>query len=136
MAYVRKHKRKSGTYYELVESYRDDEGKTHKRSLQWLGTNPEPPPDPVELSGLHFGVLATQFMDGTLTPTDVFDLLERIGKKPTPLPELEAVGISFNFQKKLLTLTLYPKQSKSTPPKRAPRAKKPGASKKQKPAHD
>ena len=130
MVYRRTHRRGDRVYYEFLESYRDEDGRVQKRKVQWLGKDPTPPPEPVQLSGLHFGVLAAQLMDGTLTPTDVFDLLERIGKKPVPLPDLEAVGIRFDFVKKTLQLYWYPKTSASKDPQRAPRAKKSGASRK------
>jgi len=130
MAFVREHRRGDLVYYELVEGYRDSQGRVKQRRVKWYGKDPTPPPEPVQLSGLHFGVLAAQLIDGSLTPTDVFDLLERIGKKPVPLPDLEAVGIRFDFVKKTLQLYWYPKTSASKDPQRAPRAKKSGASRK------
>ena len=110
-------------YYELVESYRDEEGRGHTRVLKYLGKNKTPPPDPIELSGVHFGVLAFQLMEGTLTPEGVFDLLDTIGKKPASVPELEAIGIRFDFEGKKLSLHFYPRSPRKGRPS-APRVGK------------
>lgn len=135
MAFVRTLRRGKHVYYDLVESFRDEQGRVQKRVLQWLGKNPVPPPEPVELSALHFGTLAAQLMDGTLTSKDVFDLLDQIGKNPVPLPQLEGIGIRFDLDQKKLWLYLYRKDSPSPGPRPAPRAKKPGRSRKRAPAH-
>lgn len=129
MAFLKKHRRGKVVYYELVEGYRDEEGKVRHRHLKWYGQSKTPPPEPVAVTPIDFGVLAFKMMDGSLTPQDVFDLLEKIGKKPAPLPELEAVGVRFDFFEKTLHVWLYPKGSASKRPPRAPRAAKRGASK-------
>lgn len=141
-------KRNRGHHHvHLATSFWDKHTKKPRKKTEHIGTitpqgvfRPKGTPrkktgsaEPIELSGLHFGVLATQLMDGTLSPNDVMELLDQIGKKPVPLPDLEAVGIRFEFQKKRLTLYLYPKPSEPGPPKPAPASKR-GASRKPKPA--
>lgn len=121
MAFIKEHHRGDSVYYELVEGYRDADGKVRHRRLRWLGKSKTPPPDPVDLSGLHFGVLSFQLMEGTLTPEGVFDLLDTIGKKPATVPALEAIGIRFDFAPKKLTLHFYPRSPRKGRP-RAPRA--------------
>lgn len=136
MSYVRKLVRGDLIYYDLVESYRDKQGRPRTRVLKWLGKSKTPAPEPVQVSGVHFGVLAFKMMDGSLTPQDVFDLLDQIGKKPTPLPTLEAVGVRFDFFDQTLQVWLYPKDSTSRRRARAPRAGAGGASRKRGPARD
>ena len=123
MAFIKEHRRGDSVYYELVQGYRDAEGKVRHRRLRWLGKSKTPAPDPVELSGVHFGVLSFQLMEGTLTPEGVFDLLDKIGKKPVPAPDLEAIGIRFDFGGKKLWLHFYPRTSRKGRP-HAPRAAK------------
>ena len=120
--FVRKLKRGKHTYYAEVETYRDEQNRRRQRVLRYLGKNPRPPSDPVPLTGVHFGILATRLMEGTLTQRDVFQHLEQIGK-PIPAEDLEAIGIRFEFGKKTITLRLYPPTSKSSAPPRARRAK-------------
>lgn len=136
MAFVRKFIQGDRTYFALVEGKRDATGKVRQHVLKWYGTRPTPPPEPVTVTGVHFGVLAFKMMDGSLTPDDVFEELGRIGKKPVPLPELEAVGVRFDFLSKTLQVWLYPKPSNSKPRGRAPRAKAGGASKRRAAAND
>lgn len=123
MAHVRELRRGPHVYYELVESYRDEEGRGHTRVLRYLGKHKTPPPDPVELSGLHFGVLAFQLMEGALTPEGVFDLLDTIGKRPASTPDLEAIGIRFDFSQKKLSLHFYARSPGKARPS-VPRAAK------------
>jgi hypothetical protein len=124
MAYVRKLHRGDRVYYERVESYRDEKGRSRTRVLEYLGANPEPPPEPITLKGSDFAMLAVKLMDETLAPKDVFDLLEQIGKKPANLDALEAIGIRFDLAGKKLELCLLPKGHEwKVAPQRAPRAK-------------
>lgn len=125
MAFIREYRQGDRTYYAEVESYRDQHGDPRQRVVRWLGTSKTPPPEPIPLKGLDFGDLAVKLMDNALAPDDVFDLLERIGKRPATLAELEAVGIRFDLAQKKLWLYLFPKgyDWKVAPP-RAPRAMK------------
>lgn len=120
--FIRALKRGKHTYYAEVETYRDEQNRRRQRVVRYLGKNPKPPPAPVSLTGVHFGILAMRLMEGTLTQRDVFQHLEQIGK-PIPAEELEAIGIRFEFAKKTLTLRLYPPASNPTVPPRARRAK-------------
>lgn len=50
MAYVRKKRLKGHDYYYLVESYRRD-GKVKTRTIKYLGTSPDVPPEYQHLIG-------------------------------------------------------------------------------------
>lgn len=113
MGYVREHRRGSRVYYEEVEGYRDSEGRVRQRRIRWLGTSPTPPPNPVDITGAEFGAIAIPLMQGTLTPDELFLLLETMGKKPVPVPDLEAIGIRFDIAQKKLALHYYPKEPSS-----------------------
>lgn len=125
MTFTREYRQDGRTYYAEVESFRDDQGRPRQRIVRWLGTRPNLPPEAIPLTGLDFASLAAKLMEEALTPDDVFEMLERAGKKPASLKELEAVGVRFDLAQKKLWLYLLPNGFawRMVPP-RAPRANK------------
>lgn len=109
MTYIRELKRGEHTYYELVESYRNEDGEPRTRVIEYLGKTPHVTPGPVELSGVDFGRLAVSMMDKTLTPEDVLEFLEDMGH-PIDADELEEVGIRFLFQETRILLSVSPSE--------------------------
>ena len=110
MPYVRELTRGEHTYYELVESYRNEDGEPRTRVIEYLGKTPEQTPGPFELSGVDFGRLAIPMMEQTLTSEDVLDFLEDMGH-PIDADQLEEVGIRFLFQENRILLSVSPSKS-------------------------
>ncbi len=127
VGFVREYRRGEHTYFAEVETYRDDRGKVRQRTLRYLGKSPTGKPEPVPLEGIEFADIAARLMAGTLTPDDVFSLLQHVGT-PVKVSDLEAIGVRFEFALKKLELFLYPATSGSRPPRHARRASDPSAS--------
>lgn len=109
MAYNRKFKRKNKdgtvkTYYAEVESVREG-GKVVQRYIRSLGTDPNSPTN-FSIEPVHFSYLALRLMQGTLTPNDVFEMLEGMGQ-PVTKKDLESIGIRYDFGKKTFYIYLY-----------------------------
>lgn len=115
MVFVRELTRGEHTYYELVESYRNEDGEPRTRVIEYLGKTPHQTPGPFELTGVDFGRLAIPMMEETLTPEDVLEFLEDMGH-PIDADELEEVGIRFLFQENriLLSVSLSEPEPNST----------------------
>ena len=109
MTYVRKfvRKNKNGevkTYYAEVESVRVGK-KVVQRYIRSLGTDLDHPTN-FKIEPVHFSYLALRLMQGNLTPNDVFDLLEGMGK-PVTRDQLERIGIYYDFGKKTFYIYLF-----------------------------
>lgn len=109
MTFNRKFQRKNKdgtvkTYYAEVESVREG-GKVVQRYIRSLGTDPNSPNN-YSLEPVHFSYLALRLMQGTLTPNDVFEMLEGMGK-PATRKDLESIGIQYDFGKKTFCIYLY-----------------------------
>src|SRR5665648_811674 len=120
MTYIRKIKRKNKngtikTYYAEVESVREGD-KVVQRYIRSLGTDPENPTN-IVIEPTHFSYLSLRLMQGSLTPNDLFEMLENMGQ-PVKKDELKKLGILYDFGKKTYSISLSYKtnsQYKSKP---------------------
>lgn len=87
-----------------MESYRDKQGKVRHRGLEWPGTCKTAAPEPIPLEGLGFADVAAKLMEQTLTADDVFELMERIGKRTITVGALAGVGVRFDFVQKTVAV--------------------------------
>jgi hypothetical protein len=109
MTFIRevKRKNKDGTvkiYYAEVESVREG-NKVHQKYIRSLGTDPTKPSNYL-LKPVHFSYLALRLMQSSLSPNDVFEMLDGMGT-PVTRNELESIGIHYNFEKKTFSIYLY-----------------------------
>jgi len=113
MSFIRKIKQRGKTYYAEVENLWIN-GKCVQKHIRSLGTDPEHPNN-FKLDPMNFSTLAFRLMMGNLTPNDVFELLEDMGK-PVRRETLERIGIFYNFDKKNYYIYLfYPKKNSKKP---------------------
>lgn len=116
MTFIREviRKNKDGTvktYYAEVESVREGK-KVHQKYIRSLGSDPTKPSNYL-LESVHFSYLALRLMQGSLSPNDVFEMLDGMGT-PVTRNELESIGIHYDFEKKTFSIYLYyAKNSKS-----------------------
>ena len=132
MAYERTITVAGRQYRQLVESVWDPKAQvTRKHVLRHLGpVQPAHPraaePPHVALPSVHFGLLATRIMTGTLTASQVIELVREMGAEIPP-GDLAAVGIRYDLGEKTLELLLWPRPpSPSRPTARSVR-KPPGS---------
>jgi hypothetical protein len=117
MSFIRKTIRhnKNGTtkvYFNEVESIRVG-GKVIQRHIRSLGTDPSVPTN-FPINDAQFSYLAVRLMQGNLTPTEIFDMLEDMGQ-PVLRDSLERIGITYDIGKKTFFIYLYyPKKSKKS----------------------
>ena len=104
MSFIRKVKQRGKTYYAEVENVWID-GKCIQRHIRSLGTDPDHQTN-FKIEPVHFSYLALRLMQGNLTPNDVFDLLEGMGK-PVTRDQLERIGIYYDFGKKTFYIYLF-----------------------------
>ena len=110
MSFIRKVKQRGKTYYAEVENVWID-GKCIQRHIRSLGTDPEHPTN-FKIEPVHFSYLALRLMQGDLTPNDVFELLEGMGK-PVTRDQLERIGIYYDFGKKTFYIYLFSPRGRS-----------------------
>lgn len=109
MSFIRKvvQKRKNGVtkiYYAEVESIREGK-KVIQKYIRSLGDDPKHPLNfPIE--PVHFSYIAIQLMKGTLTPNDVFEMLENMGERVRK-ESLGRIGIYYDFGKKTFSIYLF-----------------------------
>jgi hypothetical protein len=137
-------------YRQLVESYWDPKARqTRKRILQHLGpvaprfprADPALLPRSLPIEPVHFGLLATRMMAGSLTPHQVVQAVHEMGEEIPP-GTLSAVGIRFDLGEKTLELLLWleppsPRPGpvpSATPPGRSKAATRPASSRSKDPA--
>jgi len=104
MSFIRKIKQRGKTYYAEVENVWID-GKCIQRHIRSLGTDPDHQTN-FKIEPVHFSYLALRLMQGNLTPNDVFELLEGMGK-PVTRDQLERIGIYYDFGKKTFYIYLF-----------------------------
>ncbi|MDG7005352.1 MAG: hypothetical protein JRM86_00270 [Nitrososphaerota archaeon] len=113
MAYERTITVAGRQYRQLVESVWDPKARvTRKHLLRHLGpVQPAHPrgvePPHLPLPPVHFGLLATRIMTGTLTAAQIVELVEQMGGEVPP-GDLQAVGIRYDLGEKTLELLLWP----------------------------
>jgi hypothetical protein len=109
MSFIRtiKRKNKDGTiktYYAEVESVREGD-KVVQRYIRSLGTDPENPTN-IPIEPTHFSYLSLRLMQGSLTPNDLFEMLENMGQ-PVKKEDLKRLGIHYDFEKKTYSISLF-----------------------------
>ncbi|MGI0129035.1 MAG: hypothetical protein ACREEC_02600, partial [Thermoplasmata archaeon] len=102
-------------YRQLVESYWDPKTRqTRKRILRHLGpvaprfphADPASLPQSLSMEPVHFGLLATRMMTGSLTPLHVLQTVQEMGEE-VPSGTLRAAGVRFDLAEKKLELLLW-----------------------------
>ncbi len=117
MSYIRRNIRhnkngKTRVYYTEVESVRVD-GKVIQRYIRSLGTDPLVPHN-FPINNAQFSYLAIRLMQGDLSPTEFFDMIDDMGQ-PILRDSLERIGITYDFEKKTFSIYLYyPRNSKKS----------------------
>ena len=118
-------------YRQRVEWYRDPTTRRRRlRIVENLGPErpvyrrPIPPPVSVPMLPVHFGVLATRMMTGSLTALQVLEVVREMGVEP-PREALDAAGIRFDLGEKTLELLLWTR-APGFPPDPARSAGRPG----------
>ncbi len=110
MGFIRKIKQRGKIYYAEVENQWIN-GKCVQKHIRSLGTDPEHPKN-IPIEPVHFSYLATRLMQDALTPNDLFEMLEKMGQR-VKKEDLERIGINYDFEKKLFSISLfYKKKSK------------------------
>ena len=59
---------------------------------------------------MHFGYIATRLMQGDLSPSELFGMIEKMGSHVNR-ENLERIGLFYDFKKNSFSLTLYRKRS-------------------------
>ena len=122
MTFIRKIKQRGKIYYAEVENQWID-GKCVQKHIRSLGTDPENPRN-IPIEPTHFSYLSLRLMQGSLTPNDLFEMLENMGQ-PVRKEDLKRLGIHYDFEKKTYSISLYYKNtSKSKTKHNAKNAKK------------
>jgi hypothetical protein len=86
-------------------------GKCVQKHIRSLGTDPENPTN-IPIEPTHFSYLSLRLMQGSLTPNDLFEMLENMGQ-PVKKADLKRLGIHYDFKKKTYSISLfYQKNSK------------------------
>ena len=104
-------KNKNGTvvtYYEEVESHRIN-GKVVQKHIRSLGRDRERP-ESFSVERVHFGFIATRLMQGDLSTSELFDMIEKMGHRVSR-ENLERIGLYYDFKKNSFSLSLYRKRS-------------------------
>ena len=110
MTFIRKIKQRGKIYYAEVENQWID-GKCVQKHIRSLGTDLENPTN-IPIEPTHFSYLSLRLMQGSLTPTDLFEMLETMGQ-PVKKEDLKRLGIHYDFGKKTYSISLfYQKNSK------------------------
>ena len=122
MTFIRKIKQRGKIYYAEVENQWID-GKCVQKHIRSLGTDPENPTN-IPIEPTHFSYLSLRLIQGSLTPNDLFEMLENMGQ-PVKKEDLKRLGINYDFEKKTYSISLsYKKTSKSKNQHNAQNAKK------------
>lgn len=104
MSFIRQIKKGGKIYYAEVENQWID-GKCVQKHIRSLGQDPEHPTN-ISIEPVHFSFLALRLMQDALTSDDIFGMLEEMGQ-PTKKENLERVGITYNFEKKIYSISLF-----------------------------
>ena len=107
MGFIRQIKQRGKIYYAEVENQWIN-GKCVQKHIRSLGTDPKQPNN-ISIEPVHFSYLALRLMQDTLTPNDLFEMLEKMGQ-PVKKEELERIGINYDFVKKTYSISLFYKK--------------------------
>jgi hypothetical protein len=111
MSFVRSFRRGGRVYYAEVENRRVGD-KVRQVFIRYIGTKPDSPPHKFEVDAIHAGALATGLMTKTLTPNDVFKVLDAQGVT-YHREQLARIGIIYEFASKKLCVCLYPARKRA-----------------------
>ena len=113
MAFLRTVVSRGHRYRQRVEWYRDSQNRKRRlRILENLGPvnplyrRPTPAPTLLPMEPIHFGLLATRMMSGTVTAAHVIQTVQEMGVQIPP-GDLSAVGIRFDLREKTFSLLLW-----------------------------
>ena len=98
MSFIRKIKKGDKIYYAEVENERID-GKVVQRHIRYIGKDPDAPPKRFELARNELNSFLELLTDKSLTPDDIFSILEKSGK-PYTSGKLKKLGIEYDVTKK------------------------------------
>lgn len=119
MEFLRTVESRGHRYRQRVEWVRDARGKRHLRIVQNLG--PIRPvyrrpsgPQALPMEPVHFGLLATRMMTGSLTAVQVVQTVREMGEE-VPEGELRAAGVRFDLAEKKLALLLWVEPPSAVP---------------------
>lgn len=98
MSFIRKIKKGDKIYYAEVMNERID-GKVVQRHIRYIGTDPDAPPKKFELDQKELGKLLDLISKNSITPDDIFNILEKSGK-PVSREKLKKFGIEYDVSKK------------------------------------
>jgi hypothetical protein len=107
MTFIRKIKRGSNVYYQEVENVWVN-GKTVQKHIRYVGKDKDRPSD-IPLERVQFGFIATRLMQGDLSPSELLDMIEKMGNL-VDRENLERIGLYYNFKKNSFSLSLYRKR--------------------------
>ena len=98
MSFIREIKKGDKVYYAEVKNERVN-GKVVQRHIRYIGKDPNAPLNRFEMDVKELGKLLDKISNNSVTPDDVFDILEKSGK-PIMRGELKKFGIEYDIQKK------------------------------------
>lgn len=104
MSFIRKIKRGDCIYYAEVKNERI-EGKVVQRHIRYIGTNPNAPQKRFELKQLELIKILELLSSNSLTPDDIFTILENRGHKITR-GKLKKIGVEYDLSKKTIFISL------------------------------
>jgi hypothetical protein len=98
MSFIRKIKKGDKIYYAEVVNERI-EGKAVQRHIRYIGKDPDALPTRFELGKEELGQLLDMILKNSITPDDIFNVLEKSGK-PVSRGKLKKFGIEYDVSKK------------------------------------
>ena len=98
MSFIRKIKKGDKIYYAEVVNERID-GKVVQRHIRYIGKDPDSPQTKFELSKEDLDQLLDMILKNSITPDDIFNVLEK-GGKPVTRGKLKKFGIEYDVSKK------------------------------------
>ena len=107
MTFIRKIKKGDKIYYQEVEN-KWINGKTVQKHIRYIGTDKDNP-DHIPIEKVHFGYIATRLMQGDLSSSELFDMIEKMGSHVNR-ENLERIGLFYDFKKNSFSLSLYRKR--------------------------
>ncbi len=104
MSFIRKIKKGDHIYYAEVENERVN-GKVVQRHIRYIGKDPDAPQKRFGLERLELNKLLDLISSNSLTPDDIFSILEKSGK-PITRGKLKKFGIEYDLIKKTFFIYL------------------------------
>jgi hypothetical protein len=104
MSFIRKIKKNDHIYYAEVENERVN-GKVVQRHIRYIGKDPNAPKNRFGLTQMNLRNILERLSSGSLTPDDIFDILEKSGEIITR-GKLKKMGIEYDFPKKTISIFL------------------------------